>query len=150
MRSILLMLCIALAGCGNDDGTAADMSIARDLSYLHCSQTCSTCAAGTTCVTGMDDFNAACLKSCTDQRDCPSGSQCASLKAAAGMTRWCIDQSAPTKNCGIGCAVGSEERCVGDVAVHGGGFFAYCATVYEYCPHGCAIGDGSVYAKCNP
>jgi hypothetical protein len=152
MRSILLLLAITLAGCGDDNGTnpAADMSVVADLAHKLCSTTCPTCAAGTTCVTGVNEFNAACLKSCTDQRDCPSGMQCASLKAFSDTTRWCVDPTTPSKNCGFGCALGPPQRCDGDVAVHGLVFAEYCATAYEYCPHGCTLGDGGADPRCNP
>jgi hypothetical protein len=142
MRSLLVVLTIALAGCG-DDGAPADLGApdlaVGDLAQAVCTKSCGTCASGTTCVTnenvGINFFSASCLAPCQTDADCTQQRACVSFDGSPPGS-YCLSTTEP-QSCGPHCdLIEPASSCEGATLVK-----AYlgivCGLRHTHCANGC-------------
>jgi hypothetical protein len=144
MRTMLL-LTLALAGCGDDlTNSAVDLSMPdlagndNDLPRP-CIQTCPVCTGGTVCVTGnagLVPFDATCLKPCSESADCSAPARCVRIDNGVPSGRYCVMAAAP-RACVVECdLVPATSECDGNDLVtpyHIG----VCGLQYARCANGC-------------
>jgi hypothetical protein len=142
MRSIVWLLPIALAACGSNDSSTADLAAFDDLATpdlaIVCSGSCGTCPAGATCVMeagGPEPFAPSCLVPCTTDADCGART-CVDFPVTFPSGRYCLAADEPN-TCGVHCdLVEASSRCSGSVLIasYRG---AVCGLSYHQCASGC-------------
>ena len=158
MRSVLLMLTIALAGCGDNSSSAADLAMPDlampDLAARVCRTACDACAAPTVCVTPGGNpihFGAVCLVPCQSSADCGRVAACVEVDGWQPAGRYCVhDEVASCSGQTCSPPGNISERCDGNVLVSPYAGFV-CGTEYRACTNGCSTtpDDGGVGAHCS-
>ncbi|HEX9102101.1 MAG TPA: hypothetical protein VF997_07855 [Polyangia bacterium] len=141
-RVIVIVMVLALAGCGDEQSTSADLAVGSDMA---CGAQCSdACGPGTTCVGGAV-FAATCLQPCQTTSDCAAASTCVMLDGASPAGNYCIAPGHP-RYCGP-CTSPAIIFCDGDVLVRPAP--SVCGESRTLCPHGCGAADGGSGLSCS-
>jgi hypothetical protein len=138
---------LVVAGCHEE----TPLEVTADLAMPSCPTNCEACSVGEVCVSYWNiqfpAFAARCMKSCTDDRDCPNGYRCIVVVDAPDTGKpypnACVSDSDPAP-CGPAmgeiCSDIVGEQCEGDTLIangFGGSPNNLCGFERLNCPNGC-------------